>query len=30
MAENFFQLNQDKTEILVIGPKGQNDKILSP
>lgn len=30
MAENFFQINQDKTEILVIGAEGQNYKSLSP
>lgn len=28
MAENFLQLNQDKTEVLVIGPEGQREKLL--
>jgi len=28
MAANFLQLNQDKTEVLVIGPEGQRDKLL--
>uniref|UniRef100_A0A672IAL3 Reverse transcriptase domain-containing protein n=1 Tax=Salarias fasciatus TaxID=181472 RepID=A0A672IAL3_SALFA len=28
MAVNFLQLNQDKTEVLVIGPEGQREKIL--
>lgn len=26
MAENFLQLNQDKTEVLIIGPEGQREK----
>ena len=29
MAENFLQLNQDKTEILIIDPKAQGEKLLS-
>ncbi|XP_054864080.1 uncharacterized protein LOC129348233 [Amphiprion ocellaris] len=29
MAVNFLQLNQDKTEVLVIGPEGQREKLLS-
>ena len=29
MAVNFLQLNQDKTEVLVIGPEGQREKVLS-
>ena len=29
MAANFLQLNQDKTEVLVIGPKGQKEQLLS-
>ncbi|KAK7891097.1 hypothetical protein WMY93_023060 [Mugilogobius chulae] len=29
MAENFLQLNQDKTEVLVIGPEAQREKLLS-
>ncbi len=29
MAVNFLQLNQDKTEVLVIGPEGQKEKLLS-
>ena len=28
MAANFLQLNQDKTEILVIGPEGQKERLL--
>lgn len=28
MAENFLQLNQDKTEVLVIGPEAQREKLL--
>ncbi|XP_073349448.1 uncharacterized protein [Pagrus major] len=28
MAANFLQLNQDKTEVLVIGPEGQREKLL--
>merc|ERR1712035_195653 len=28
MAEKFLQLNQDKTEVLVIGPEGQREKLL--
>lgn len=28
MAENFLQLNQDKTEVLVIGPEGKREKLL--
>ena len=28
MAENFLQLNQDKTEVLIIGPEGQREKLL--
>uniref|UniRef100_A0A8C6NKQ1 Reverse transcriptase domain-containing protein n=1 Tax=Nothobranchius furzeri TaxID=105023 RepID=A0A8C6NKQ1_NOTFU len=27
-AENFLQLNQDKTEVLVIGPEAQREKLL--
>ena len=27
MAANFLQLNEDKTEVLVIGPKGQREKL---
>jgi len=26
MAENFLQLNQDKTEVLVIGPEAKREK----
>lgn len=29
MAENFLQLNQDKTEVLVIGPDAMREKHLS-
>ena len=29
MAVNFLQLNQDKTEVLVIGPEGKREKLLS-
>ena len=29
MAANFLQLNQDKTEVLVIGPEGQREKLLT-
>ena len=29
MAENFLQLYQDKTEVLVIGPKAKREKHLS-
>uniref|UniRef100_A0A669CX68 Reverse transcriptase domain-containing protein n=1 Tax=Oreochromis niloticus TaxID=8128 RepID=A0A669CX68_ORENI len=29
MAENFLQLNQDKTEVLIIGPEAQREKLLS-
>ena len=29
MAANFLQLNQGKTEVLVIGPKGQKEQLLS-
>lgn len=29
IAENFLQLNQGKTEVLVIGPEGEKEK-LSP
>ena len=29
MPENFLQLNQDKTEVLVIGPASQRVKLLS-
>ena len=28
MAENFLQLNQDKTEVLIIGPEGKRETIL--
>ena len=28
MAENFLQLNQDKTEVLIIDPKAQREKLL--
>lgn len=28
MAENFLQLNQDKTEVLVIGPEGRREELL--
>ena len=28
MAANFLQLNQDKTEVLVIGPEGQREKLF--
>ena len=28
MAENFLQLNQDKTEVLIIGPEGKREKHL--
>uniref|UniRef100_A0A671TXF6 Reverse transcriptase domain-containing protein n=1 Tax=Sparus aurata TaxID=8175 RepID=A0A671TXF6_SPAAU len=28
MAENFLQLNQDKTEVLIIGPEGKREKLL--
>ncbi|XP_076601118.1 uncharacterized protein LOC143329205 [Chaetodon auriga] len=28
MAVNFLQLNQDKTEVLVIGPEGKREKLL--
>ena len=28
MAENFLQLNQDKTEVLVIGPEAQREKLV--
>uniref|UniRef100_A0A8C6SBV1 Reverse transcriptase domain-containing protein n=1 Tax=Neogobius melanostomus TaxID=47308 RepID=A0A8C6SBV1_9GOBI len=28
MTENFLQLNQDKTEVLVIGPEAQREKLL--
>ena len=28
MAENFLQLNQSKTEVLVIGPEAQREKLL--
>ena len=28
MAANFLQLNQDKTEVLLIGPEGQKEKLL--
>uniref|UniRef100_A0A671UM61 Reverse transcriptase domain-containing protein n=1 Tax=Sparus aurata TaxID=8175 RepID=A0A671UM61_SPAAU len=28
MAVNFLQLNQDKTEVLVIGPEGQREKLF--
>lgn len=28
MAENFLQLNQDKTEVLVIGPEGLREELL--
>lgn len=28
MAENFLSLNQDKTEVPVIGPKGNREKHL--
>lgn len=29
MAENFLQLNQDKTEVLVIDPKAQGENLVS-
>ena len=29
MAANFLQLNQDKTEVLVIGPEGQRETPLT-
>lgn len=29
MAENVLLLNQDKTEVLVIGPGGQKEKLVS-
>ena len=29
MAENFLQLSQDKTEVLVIGPEAQREKLNS-
>ena len=29
MAENFLQLNQDKTEVLIIGPENKREGILS-
>ena len=29
MAANFLQLNQDKTEVLVVGPEGQREKLLT-
>uniref|UniRef100_A0A3P8PY01 Reverse transcriptase domain-containing protein n=1 Tax=Astatotilapia calliptera TaxID=8154 RepID=A0A3P8PY01_ASTCA len=29
MAENFLQLNQDKTEVLIVGPEAQREKLLS-
>ena len=29
MAANFLQLNQDKTEVLVIGPERQREKLLT-
>ena len=28
MAENFLQPNQDKTEVLIIGPEAQGVKLL--
>ena len=28
MAVNFLQLNQDKTEVFVIGPEGKREKLL--
>lgn len=28
MAANFLQLNQDKTEVLVIGPEAQREELL--
>ena len=28
MAVNFLQLNQDKTEVLLIGPEGEREKLL--
>ena len=28
MAVHFLQLNQDKTEVLVIGPEGQRERLL--
>ena len=28
MAENFSQLNQDRTEVLIIGPEGKREKLL--
>ena len=28
MAANFLQLNQDKTEVLLIGPEGLKEKLL--
>lgn len=29
MAEKFLQLNQDKTEVLLVGPKAQRQKLNS-
>ena len=29
MAANFLQLNQDKTEVLVIGPEGQKEQTFN-
>jgi len=29
MAANVLQLNQEKTEVLVIGPEGQREKLLT-
>ncbi len=28
MSQNFLQLNQDKTEVLIIGLKGQREKLI--
>ena len=28
-SANFLQLNQDKTKVLVIGPEGQREKLLT-
>ena len=28
MAEHFLQLNQDKTEVLIMGPEGKREKLL--
>ncbi len=28
MAEDFSQLNQDKTEVLIIGPEGKRERLL--